>query len=330
MSEVVHLVYGTDDNYVFPTAVSAASAAWYAQGKSQLVIHLFDLGVSDTHYEEYQSIIFKANDTVKLERHQLSPEMFAGFGAWKGSLVTYSRMLMAEILKDIDWAIYFDGDTLWLGNPGELWKLRDESKLILASIDPPTPMGAENEEFQWYKDNNLDVDPKSYLCMGLMLANLKRMRDEHVAEKCQQFMKKIPTPRVVDQTVLNYVCKGQMKALPKEWGVFSAWHKGVDFSKPAAVHYVSDVPWKREKINRLFSDVVLLWFNFCKYVLGRDEIKHFSRRTIFVKRMLFVFFKWNQWLLELNPYLKSRLRNTHGIPKCAYNGIIEEWKNGRK
>ena len=327
MSDSVHIVYGTDDNYIFPTAVSAASAAWYARKKSPLVIHLFDLGVSDAHYEEYVSIIRKASTNVKLERHQLKLEMFEGFGAWKGSLVTYSRMMMAEILSDLDWAIYIDGDTLWLGNPGELWGLRDDSKMILASIDPPTPMGDENEEFQWYKKHGLDVDPNAYLCMGLMLANLKLMRAEGIAMKCQEFMKKIPTPRVVDQTVLNYVCRGQMSALPPQWGVFSAWHKLIDLSKPSAVHYVSDVPWRREKINRLFSDVVLLWFDFCKFVLGLNELAKFKRSSYILKRALFLFFKQNQWFLKLHPYIQSRLRNTHGISRKKYQTIVKEWKH---
>jgi lipopolysaccharide biosynthesis glycosyltransferase len=329
MSNSIHIIYGTDDNYIFPTAVSAASAAWHVSAGTRLVIHLFDLGVKDMHYEEYSDIVHKANSAVILERHVLSPEMFQGFGAWKGSLVTYSRMMMAEILKDIDWAIYIDGDTLWLGDPCELWKLRDETKMILASIDPPTPMGQENEEFHWYKEHGLDVDPSSYLCMGLMLANLKVMRKEHIASKCQEFMQNISMPRVVDQTVLNYVCQGRMCALPKNWGVFSAWHKDVNLSMPSIVHYVSDVPWKREKLNRLFSDVVLLWFDFCKFVLQRDEIKKFSCTTVFIKRLLFLLVKWNQWILLLHPYLKSRLRNTHGIPRRTYQQIVKRWKNGR-
>ena len=327
MNDSVHLVYGTDDNYIFPTAVSAASAAWYARDNTKLVIHLFDLGVSDEHYKEYCEIIYKASDTVKLERHKLNHEMFAGFGAWKGSLVTYSRMMMAEILNDIDWAIYFDGDTLWLGDPGELWKLRDDSKTILASIDPPTPSGKESEEFKWYKDNGLEVDSDSYLCMGLMLANLKKMRSENIAERCKLFMKSYSAPRVVDQTVLNYVCKGCMKALPAQWGVFSVWHKNVDLSLPSAIHYVSDVPWRREKINRLFSDVVMMWFDFCKYVLHKNQLNNFNRWTFRVKRLMFLFFKKNQWLLHLHPFLLSRLRNTHGIEKEGYKNIVREWKN---
>lgn len=312
--DVIHLVYGTDDNYIFPTMVSAASAA-HLQGKDRkMVIHLFDAGVTDEHYADYEKRVCDLNPNVSCERHRLSPEMFKDFGAWKGSVVTYSRMFMAEILGDLDWAIYFDGDTLWTGDIGKLWDLRDESKLVQASIDPPTPTGFVNPEWQWYKERGITINPEGYLCMGLMLANLKKMREENVPQKCREFMAKYHAPRVVDQTVLNYVCERKKAALPPEWGVFSAWHGTADLTKDGAIHYVTDVPWRRDKINRLLSDVVLLWYEFGKRVMHEDWLpRYVSSWGRCWRRWVFVALKCNQWLLSLHPYLKGHLRNTHGL-----------------
>lgn len=324
MNDDIHLIYGSDDNYWFPTAISAASAAF---GVSRgIVIHLFDLGVSDDHYAEYERLINKANDKVRCERHVLDRELFDGFGSWKGSIATYSRMMVAELLPDVDWSIYVDGDTLWLGDIAELWKLRDDTKLILASCDPPTPLGTPSPEFKWYADRGLEIDPTGYLCMGLMLANLKLMREERVAEKCRDFMKEYPCPRVVDQTVLNYVCRGKVAPLPKEWGVFSAWHGTADLSGSACVHYVNDVPWRRDKVNRLISDVVLLWYEFGKRVIGSDlRKKYISPYSWFWRRCVFLVLKYNQWILRLHPYLKSRLRNTHGIDKRSMGMLLSRY-----
>ena len=114
--DMIHLIYGSDDNYWFPTAVSAASAAW---GTSRpLTIHLFDLGVADNHYAEYVHLIKRANTSVVCERHLIDKGMFSGFGEWRGSIATYSRMFVQDILPNLDWAIYVDGDTLWLGDLG--------------------------------------------------------------------------------------------------------------------------------------------------------------------------------------------------------------------
>lgn len=329
MKDKIHIVYGTDDNYIFPTMVSAASAVYYAKDRSSIVVHLFDAGVTDAHYDDYCRNIKAISDEVELVRHKLSSDMFDGFGAWKGSVVTYSRMYMAELLPNIDWAIYVDGDTLWLGDPAELWKLRDETKLVLASKDPPTPMMTKNPEFAWYRERGMDLEEAKYLCMGLMLANLKAMRAEDVPLRCREFMTKFPSPRVVDQTVLNFVCQGRSAPLPDNWGVFSVWHKGIDLSRPSIVHYCQDVPWKRHKLNRLFSDVVLLWFSFCREVLGLNELKKFSLFDRVWRRVVFNLLRHVQWLVRKNKFIHSRLRNSHGIPKEQMNRILRSMKGAR-
>ena len=321
-NDTIHLVYGTDDNYLLPTLVSAASAAKCLGHGRSLEVHLFDAGVSDGHWEEFKRKVCELNKNVVCRRHVLDPEMFKGFGSWKGSVATYSRMFVAELLPDLDWAIYFDGDTLWTGDIGKLWDLRDDTMLIQASIDPPTPMGDVNPEFAWYEERGLVFDRSKYLCMGLMMANLRLMREEAIGDQCRSFMKQFPSPRVVDQTVLNYVCAGKTKPLPPEWGVFSAWHGGVDLTKDAAIHYVSDVPWRRDKVNRLLSDIVLLWFDFCRVVLHEDRLsKALNPFGRIWRRALFCMLKHNQWVLGLHPFIRSRFRNTCGLRKEELTAI---------
>jgi len=325
----IHIIYGTDDNYIFPTMVSAASAVYFAAHPENITLHLFDAGVSDTHYAEYAHELKKLCQDVELVRHILTPEMFIGFGAWKGSVVTYSRMFMAELLPNLDWAVYVDGDTLWLGDPQHLWNLRDESKLVLASIDPPRPMGDVNPEWAWYSERGLGIDDSKYLCMGIMLANLKLMRERDITQAAREFMAKYPCPRIVDQTVLNYVCRDYTKALPKNWGVFSVWHGDVDLSQPSIVHYVCDVPWVRTKPNKLFSDVVMLWFEFCMRVLGRDELAKFSWFTRLWRRMAFNICRHVQPFIKWNRFVHSRLRNTHGMTKVEYAKVVSAMSRQR-
>lgn len=315
-SNAIHLVYGSDDNYIFPTLVSAASAAKCLGKGRSLKIHLFDGGVTEEHWTDFRKKVEAINGNVECVRHKLEKGMFSGFGEWKGSVVTYSRMFIAELLPELAWAIYFDGDTLWTGDIGKLWDLRDSSKTIQASIDPPTPTGTLNPEWEWCEKRGIKIIPDQYFCMGLMLANLRKMREDNVAGKCRDFMQKHPAPRVVDQTVLNCVCSGAVAGLPPEWGVFSAWHRTADLSKDGAIHYVSDVPWRRDKVNKLLSDVVMLWFDFCREVLNLDLLRtDFGRFDRLWRRALFVFLKWNQWLIKVHPFVKSRFRNTHGLSK---------------
>ncbi len=322
MRDVIHLVYGTDDNYILPTMVSAASAAHLLKPGRRMVVHLFDAGVTDEHYKEFRQRVCALNHCVECMRHKLLPSMFEGFSAWRGSVVTYSRMFIAEILNDIDWAIYFDGDTLWTGDIDVLWNLRDETRIVLASVDPPTPEGTIRADAVWYEEHGIHMDTSEYLCMGLMLANLKKMREMSIPDKCREFLKKYPCPKFVDQTVLNYVCRGATAPLPPQWGVFSAWHGNADLTLDGAVHYVTDVPWRRDKINRLLSDIVLLWFDFCRNILHVDYLHvYVGPWGRLWRRCVFLFLKHNQWILKLHPYLKGHLRNTHGLTKAELDAI---------
>ena len=322
MNDTIHLIYGSDDNYWFPTAVSAASAAFGT--KNDLKIHLFDLGVSDAHYDECVGLIHKANSEVKCERHVIDKKMFEGFGAWRGSVATYSRMFVQDILPDVDGAIYVDGDTLWIGDIAKLWALRDEAKLIQASVDPPMPLGEKHPDDDWYVQNGIEMSRDGYLCMGLMVANLKAMREEHVSEKCRAFMSKYPMPKIVDQTVLNCVCRGRISALPVGWGVFSAWHGTADLTKDVCVHYVYALAWRPDKANRLVSDIVLLWYEFCERVLGLNlRRKYLSRFGWVWRRLAFVVLKHAQWAVNAHPYIKSRLRNTHGLRGQEWRVFLE-------
>ncbi len=322
---MIHLVYGSDDNYWFPTAISAASAAL---GCSQeLVIHLFDAGVSDAHYDEYEALIQKANPRVICERHVLDAKMFKGFGAWRGSFVTYSRMFIQDILPNLDWAIYVDGDTLWLGDIAKLWALRDETKLIQASVDPPMPDGGKHPDEDWYVQNGIDLLREGYLCMGLMLANLRGLREAGISAQVRDFMAKYPKPKIVDQTVLNYVCCGRIAPLPKEWGVFSAWHGTADLTREACVHYVDDLPWRRNKINRLVSDIVLVWYEFIERVLGLSlRPRYLSQWNWMARRIVFLCAKHLQFLVKMNSYVASRLRNTHGLTRAEWRVIRGRFK----
>ncbi len=316
----IHLIYGSDDNYWFPTAISAASAAYGCS--CAIEIHLFDAGVKNEHYAEYEKIIHQANPKAVLERHVLDSKMFEGFVRWKGSVVTYSRMFIQDILPDLDWAIYVDGDTLWLGDIARLWELRDDEMLIQASVDPPMPLEERHPDEEWYEKNGLKMSRHDYLCMGLMLVNLKALRKLGISNKIKDFMEKHPRPPIVDQTVLNYVCHGYMSELPKEWGVFSIWHGNVDLSKDTCIHYVDDLPWRRDKLNRLISDVVLIWYEFSERVLGMNlRYKYLTKIDWQLRRGIFVLLKHLQWIVKLNVYVHSRLRNTHGLSQNEFKLI---------
>lgn len=324
--EDIHFIYGSDENYISYILVSAASALVGISADVCPVIHLLDMGVEDESWIRFDCELRNLCFRAKIIRHPVRSDVLAGVAPYNGSRAPYVRLFSAEIIADVDWAIYVDGDTLWLGDALELWSLRNDTKLVLGAVDPVDPHYPVNPEFAWYRENGMEVDSDKYVCSGLMLMNLKMMRERHFPDEVREFLTRFPMPRVADQTVLNWAVHGCVSTLPKRWGVFSVWHGGIDLTQSALIHYACDVPWRRTKLNQLFSDIVLVWFDFAKTVLHKDLLReYYGWWTIFWRRALFVILKHFHFLIALNWWVNSRFRNTCGIQKETMTFLHERF-----
>ena len=312
MSEKVHIVYCTDAGYLMPTLVSAASAIAHAK-EHPITIHLIETGISEAQWLEFESKLKALRADTEVVRHTWRDSRFDMCPAWHGSRIIYARLLVQDLLRDEDWAVSVDGDTLWLGDPWEMLKLRDESRVYQISRDPPDPNGKPNPVFEWYKDRGLKMDPKQYYCVGAMLMNLKKLREENFTEQALAFLQRYPDPKYPEQMVMCYLAQGKMAPLPKEWGCYSFYHNEIDISKPCLIHYVQDAPWKRVKIVNLMSDICLKWHKFTKDTLGMDTLKMIPLWQRIWRRAAFLTLKYNQWMLKLCPKIGRYFRNTKGL-----------------
>jgi len=325
--EKVHISYVTDANYMLPVFVSAASAAIYSTAEKVVVIHLIEEGVSDDAVAKFTDDLKAVNKTVEVVHHAWRSHEFDKYPGWNGSRLVYVRLVLDAIMPDVDWVIPIDGDTLWLGNPFDMMAARDENAMVMMSVDPPPADGVEYQNFDWFAKQGLtDYTIDKYGCAGVMIHNLKKMRELGFSRKAKKFLETYPIPPLLEQMVIGYVAREHLSILPKEWGVFSVWSGGMDLTKGALVHYVQDLPIVRKKLNRLFSDVVMLWFDFCKIVLHHDYYRErFGWWTRFWRRGLFVFLKHNQWLVNLHPYVRSRFRNTTGFSADCLKAHRQVW-----
>lgn len=182
-------------------------------------------------------------------------------GDWHGSAITWSRLFLSEILpNDIEWVISCDADVLFCGDIARLWALRDNRYIVMASRDSQPPWRKLHPDVEDWLHKHPEVESGEILCCGLSLINLKRWRNEGWQKKVDAFVSRYRDVPFADQLPLNIVFNSCKTALPKEWGCFSGdRNKNVDYSGDCAIHYVSDMPWKRCGITRLMSDAVVLW-----------------------------------------------------------------------
>ena len=295
---MIDLVYIGNSDYAAAIKVSAESALRHAAKPADIRIHVVtdDPSFPDIGYD------IRRWDGGKVE-------------PWHGTKLVWSRIDFGEIFYECDWVVSCDGDTLWMDDPSELWALRDENLLLQASRDVKAADGGVFEHYSWWGQNNLSMPVEKCYCCGLMLLNLRRMRRESFADKCRQFVNAHPDPPLREQTVMCYVAREASASLPPEWGVFSFWHTTVVY--PKLVHYVQDLPWKRDKVNRLMSDIVLEWWKECDRLGLSNQFSGYRGCSNVIdyiwRRILYVLMKPFAGILDRISWLRPHFRNARGL-----------------
>ena len=300
---MLDIVYIGDRNYCNAIKVSAESAVRKARHPEKIRVHVVtdDKGFPDIGYD------------VRYWEG-------AGREGWHGTKLVWSRIDFPALFPECNWIISCDGDALWLGPPEDLWKLRDDGLLLQGSRDCSTDAAHPVNYYSWWKDNGLEMAEDRSYCCGLMLMNLQKMREVGFTEKCRELLREYPNPPQCEQSVMCYLARDKSAPLPPEWGVFSFWHTTV--AHPKLVHYVVDLPWKRDKLNRLVSDVVLLWWKECERVFGssspwpgyrgcRNRFDYAWRRSVYVMM------KPIASLVDNIGWLRPHFRNVRGLSRKA-------------
>lgn len=298
MNGPFHVVYVCDHKYRPFVDISAASARISATG--EIVVDIID------------------TDESSVARRLLE------FPEYHGSRATFAKLLIPELLPNVDWALYLDGDTLALGDVCEIFKWCDESKLIVASRDPENFNLGSDDKTPWLKSRGLLLSTN--ICAGVMLMNLKAMREEMVLDECLSFFERYGIPPLNEQTALCCVCADRIGMLPPQWGVFSMCPEGVDFTQSAIVHYPQDLPWKRKKLNKLVHDYVWLWWKFVEVKNVKLEVDGLSGVGFLWRRCVYLFIKTCPWSVIWSTYLRARLRPIRGLTREERRVVLSRWE----
>lgn len=308
---MLHIVYNSDNGYVMPTLVSAASAVAWAGDRSQLVIHVLDTGIDDGEWRRFEDALRSRFGTeFGIQRHQIDCTRFAGLRKWRGvSYATYARVLDAEVLQDVPWCLHCDGDTLFTDDPLKVCSEYDSGFAMQGHADWQKK-GVPSAQQVWFESNGLGWDPAQYVCCGFMLVNLEWFRTNGIADKCLDFLRIHPDAPFVDQEPLNYFCRGKIGYLPNQWGMFS-WD-AFRTVRPACLHYASDLPWKLMTNFYLdYNDAHKLWFYYVEKMLGRcfaEMVEGGVRPGVMFRKLAFrVVFKIVRALCPFVPALSRSM-----------------------
>ena len=263
----VGIAYALNNQYTFPTLVSMTSIL---ENSSSHTYYIFYLLVDKKAFKNDNKRILtnleKKYDRCEVNIIEISDENFKNANTKRYPLAAYYRLILAEIIHDLNRIIYLDGDTLIYDDLSEMFNLDMGNNIILGFVDN-----------SYKKAEEFGIKTYKYIVSGVLLINLKKIRKENITQKFFEFINKYQDKLTQeDQTVINIVLHGRIDFLPPKFGIWnfhtreSVLHHnnyqnqnlGIKaynekeiikaWNTPTIIHYVRAKPWRiRTKITNI-------------------------------------------------------------------------------
>ena len=200
----IPICFITDDNYVIPTATAIQSLLESKEAETCYDIYIISTSLTKNNIEKFHLF---ASTTVRINIIQGSLDKYANLHKnYKGSfcVATPSALLKFEIpnfLVNYDKVIYLDGDILVKKDLSDLWNIDIKNLYVAAAYDTGR-LYSKNEKFMIYPQ---------YFNSGVMLLNLRLMREKNISQKLYEAKKKSNDMSLMDQNIFNQVLKDKIK-----------------------------------------------------------------------------------------------------------------------
>lgn len=245
--EKINVCFGIDDNYAQHCAVTIASILMNSDSFFHIYILHTDLSpesrnklVSLTKVKKFEISFVKIPSETFDRCYVPSNTHF--------SVATYFRLVIPSSLPNQKRVIYLDSDVIVNRDLADLWAVSLGNSYI----------GACN--VLRYKENWKRLKfscGRPYINAGVMVLNIKKMRDDGIEDKFFELIEKYPGKlENVDQDVINLVIggiNGGIKLLKQNWN--TEIRSDVNYNKeyikivedPYIIHYVAnEKPWNSE------------------------------------------------------------------------------------
>ncbi|MBR0190709.1 MAG: glycosyltransferase family 8 protein [Thermoguttaceae bacterium] len=213
----IHIAFASDENYVPHLAATIASVLSNSENENDFHIYILDGGIrpeSQQKIRELTKIHPSAIDFLKPDWDILKdcPEI-SHF-----SKNTYARLLLPEMLPDLDRILYLDCDTIVTTSLSPLWKTDFQGKSLAAVEDLM-------EFFPVRYLQNLSMRKRLALSStgfnaGMILINLEKIRNERLFQKTILWIGQNQEKLVVaDQDGLNVIFENDFVVMPFKWNI---------------------------------------------------------------------------------------------------------------
>lgn len=314
MKTIVPIFFSVNDAYSPFLATAIHSIRENASPDFRYHIHILTDDISEENRRKLSAL---GTDSFCIEFHPLSRLLRSlpaveklsqhCFGAFS-SLTIYFRLFIPELFPQYDKGIYLDADLVVPGDISWLYREPLGRRLVGAVADYSIQKIAP---FMQYIDEYVGVDHKNYVNSGVLLLNMKRLREVDLSGRFLSWVEKYGLETVApDQDYLNALCWDGIQYLDPDWNAMPSECLSV-MDNPQIIHFnLASKPWLNEQVP--YDQV------FWKYAAGTGyeaEIK--VRRRAFLQDSAAV----KQYKGEVRRLIRMAARLTRS--ERSFRSLIE-------
>lgn len=246
----IPIFFTIDHSYVPYVATAISSIVENSSREYNYKIHILHEGLTEEDISRISSLQREGFDIAFREmkeglelitdrdENKLRCDYFA--------LSIFFRLFIADVFPEYDKGIYIDSDIVVPGDISELYNIDLGANIIGACTDnsiqgiPPLTN---------YLEQAIGVPRLEYINSGVLLMNLKMMRDKEFSQKFLTLLDTYHFDTVApDQDYINAICNGKILYLNEEWDTMPAEGKEA-VKNPKLIHYnLFQKPWCYDNI----------------------------------------------------------------------------------
>lgn len=187
------------------------------------------------------------------------------------TLTIYFRLFIPVMFPEYDKAIYLDSDIVVPGDISELYRTELSGNLIAAAPDHSV---VDVPPLARYIECAVGIDKHYYINSGVLLMNLKRMREVRLDRRFMELLNTYHFDCIApDQDYLNVLCKDKIVFLPAFWDAMPTEGKE-PIKEPKLIHYnLFAKPWCYDNVQ--YEEY---FWQYAKHSGYLDEILEFKAR----------------------------------------------------
>ena len=250
MQQEIPIFFTIDDGYAPFLAVALNSAVKHinpARCYRAIVLHQ---GLSAENQTRIASL---AAENFAIDLRPMSADMAAlddrrsnRMRCDQFTLTIFFRLFIPAMFPEYDKAIYVDSDVVFTEDAAKLFDIDIGSALIGACRDLSI---ADNPPLVAYTENAVGVNKEEYINSGVLLMNLRALRDAKLEERFLDLLETYHFDSVApDQDYLNAMCRGRIFYLDPAWDAMPNPSRP-PLESPNLIHYnLFSKPWHYDDI----------------------------------------------------------------------------------